>query len=334
MTHSTRILGITRQSLTIRICTNCGLKFLTEGNEKACGQICKDELKAKDTRPKCVICSKRFKRNSSSHKTCSKECSYQLQLNNAARYRSKHRKPRKKVACEGCHKIFEQPRIDQRFCSTPCCNRSRNRKSEFEPRACRECGEIFQPRNSKNVLCSNDCRYINDKRRAYERGTIPRMPGTLKPKECLVCKRTYQPKAGSQKYCSPTCNGLVHFKRNRSRLEHNRKLTCSICSKEFKPVTSKSRAKFCSAECRKVHFGNRAKEKQAELEIEAKKQIEVVQKWNDASVKSSELPSDSMFPEEILAFFAKGGQITQYINPVWATGAKVSEYEDNDFLLD
>ena len=41
-----------------------------------------------------------------------------------------------------------------------------------------------------------------------------------------------------------------------------------------------------------------------------------------------------MFPEEILAFIKRGGQITQYINPVWATGAKVSEYEDNDFLLD
>jgi hypothetical protein len=50
-------------------------------------------------------------------------------------------------------------------------------------------------------------------------------------------------------------------------------------------VTSKSRAKFCSAECRAVHhFGNKAAEKRAELEIEAKKQIEVKEKWNDASV--------------------------------------------------
>jgi endogenous inhibitor of DNA gyrase (YacG/DUF329 family) len=300
MTHSTRILGITRQSLTIR---------------------------------KCCICQKRFKLKSSSHKTCSKECSYQLQLNNAARYRERTKKPRKKVACEGCHKIFEQPRSDQRFCSTPCCNRSRNRKSEFEPRPCKECGEIFQPRNSKNVLCSNDCRYINDKRRAYERGTIPRMPGTLQPKECLVCKRTYQPKAGSQKYCSPVCNGVVHFKRNRSRLDHNRTLTCWICLKQFKPVTSKSRAKFCSQDCRKVHFGNRAAEKREELEKEARKQVEVTEKWNDASVKSSELPTDSMFPEEILNFFQKGGFITKYINPIWATGSKVSEYED-DFLTD
>ena len=283
---------------------------------------------------KCCICSKRFKLKSSSQKTCGKECSHKLQLQKAAKYREKKRKPRPNVECEGCHKIFVQPRSDQRFCSTQCCNRSRNRTVFVEPRPCKECGEIFQPVNSKNILCSKDCRYVHDKRRAYERGTIPRMPGTLQPKECLVCKRTYQPKAGSQKYCSPTCNGVVHFKRNRSRLDHNRTLTCWICKSVFKPKTSKSRAKFCSADCRAIHHGNKAKEKQAELEIEAKKQVEVKEKWNDASVKSSELPADSMFPEEILAFFKRGGQITQYINPVWVAGSKISEYEDNDFLLD
>jgi hypothetical protein len=40
-----------------------------------------------------------------------------------------------------------------------------------------------------------------------------------------------------------------------------------------------------------------------------------------------------MFLQEILAFFKRGGQITQYINPVWVAGSKVSEYED-DFLTD
>jgi endogenous inhibitor of DNA gyrase (YacG/DUF329 family) len=98
-------------------------------------------------------------------------------------------------------------------------------------------------------------------------------------------------------------------------------------------VTSKSRAKFCSQDCRKVHFGNRAAEKREELEKEARKQVEVTEKWNDASVKSSELPADSMFPEEILAFIKRGGQITHYINPVWVEGSKPSEYEE-DFLTD
>ncbi len=98
-------------------------------------------------------------------------------------------------------------------------------------------------------------------------------------------------------------------------------------------MTSKSRAKFCSPECRAVHFNNKAKEKHKELEVEAKKQVEVKEKWNDASIKSSELPSDSMFPEEILAFIKGGGQITQYINPVWVEGSKPSEYEE-DFLTD
>jgi len=159
------------------------------------------------------------------------------------------------------------------------------------------------------------------------------MPKPLKLKECEVCQKTFQPKAGSQKYCSPTCNGLVHLKRNRSRLEHNRLLKCWICSKQFKPVTSKSRAKFCSPECRKVHFGNKAAEKREELEVEAKKQVEVKEKWNNASVTSTEVPADSLFPEEILAFIRRGGQITQYLNPVWVEGSQLSEYED-DFITD
>jgi hypothetical protein len=98
-------------------------------------------------------------------------------------------------------------------------------------------------------------------------------------------------------------------------------------------VTSKSRAKFCSAECRATHHGNKAAEKRQELEIEAKKQIEVKEKWNNASVTSTEVPADSMFPEEILAFINRGGQITQYLNPVWVEGSKPSEYED-DFITD
>ena len=319
--------------MTIKVCVNCGLKFLTEGKEKVCGEICENEVKAAHTKPKCVICSKRFNRKSSSHKTCSKKCSYQLQLDNSARYRAKHRKPKVKIACEGCSKIFMPTRKDQRFCGSRCYNQQYKRTVTVEPRPCVECGEVFQPRNQRNILCSQECRYVNDKRRAYERGTIPRMPGTLKPKNCLVCQKTFQPKAGSQKYCSPTCNGLVHLKRNRSRLDHNRLLKCWICKNEFKPVTSKSRAKFCSAECRAVHHGNKAAEKREELEIEAKKQIEVKEKWNDASVKSSEIPADSMFSEEILAFIRRGGQITQYINPVWVEGSKPSEYED-EFSID
>ena len=319
--------------MTIRTCTNCGLKFLTEGEERTCGQICFDELKAKHSKPQCVICSKRFKRKSSSHKTCSHKCGYELKKQNAARYRDKVRPAKQKVACEGCSKFFMPTRKDQRFCGSRCYNQQYKRTVTVEPRPCVECGEVFQPRNQRNILCSQQCRYVNDKRRAYVRGTIPRMPGTLKPKKCLVCKKKFQPKAGSQKYCSPTCNGLVHLKRNRSRLDHNRLLKCWICSKQFKPVTSKSRAKFCSAECRAVHHGNKAAKKREELEIEAKKQIEVKEKWNDASVKSSEIPTDSLFPEEILAFINRGGQITQYLNPVWVEGSQPSEYED-DFITD
>ena len=317
--------------MTIRTCTNCGLKFLTEGEERTCGQICFDELKAKHTKPKCVICSKRFNRKSSRHKTCSHKCRYELKKQNAARYRDKVRPVKQKIACQRCSNLFLPTRSDQRFCGTRCYNQHYKRTVIVEPRPCVECGEVFQPRTERNIRCSQQCRYISDKRRVYVRRTIPRMSGTLKPKECEVCQKTFQPKAGSQKYCSPTCNGLVHLKRNRSRLDHNRLLKCWICKNEFKPVTSKSRAKFCSAECRAVHHGNKAKEKQAELEIEAKKQVEVKEKWNDASVKSSEIPADSMFPEEILAFIRRGGQITQYLNPVWVEGSQPSEYED-DFI--
>jgi hypothetical protein len=93
-------------------------------------------------------------------------------------------------------------------------------------------------------------------------------------------------------------------------------------------------AKFCSNKCRGQYQTVKRQEKKEELEKEARKKFEVKEKWNDASVKSSELPADSMFSKEILAFIRRGGQITQYLNPVWVEGSKVSEYEDNDFLTD
>jgi len=92
-------------------------------------------------------------------------------------------------------------------------------------------------------------------------------------------------------------------------------------------------AKFCSNKCRGRYQTAKRQEKREELEKEARKKVEVKEKWNDASVKTSEIPADSLFPEEILAFINRGGQITQYLNPVWVEGSKPSEYED-DFITD
>jgi len=92
-------------------------------------------------------------------------------------------------------------------------------------------------------------------------------------------------------------------------------------------------AKFCSNKCRGRYQTVKRQEKREELEVEAKKQVEVKEKWNNASVTSTEVPADSLFPEEILAFIRRGGQITQYLNPVWVEGSKPSEYED-EFSID
>jgi predicted nucleic acid-binding Zn ribbon protein len=231
--------------------------------------------------------------------------------------------------CCICQKGFELKSNSHRLCSKKCANQSRSRAVPREPRTCKVCGEIFQPKSSKNILCSDNCRYLDDRRRAYERGKIPRMPKTLKPKECLQCGKTYNPKANSQRYCSPICNGIVNSKRNRSKINHDRKLKCWICKSLFKPKSDKSNARFCSDKCRAIHHKNKAAEKKEELEKEAKKEIECREKWNDASVKSSELPNDSLFSDEIQNFFKKGGLITKYINPVWVAGSQISQYEDD-----
>jgi endogenous inhibitor of DNA gyrase (YacG/DUF329 family) len=83
---------------------------------------------------------------------------------------------------------------------------------------------------------------------------------------------------------------------------------CCICQKGFELKSNSHR--FCSKKC-------------------AKKEIEFREKWNDASVKSSELPNDSLFSDEIQNFFKKGGLITKYINPVWVAGSQISQYEEN-----
>jgi len=248
---------------------------------------------------------------------------------NSAKYREKPSGKPKRKKCEYCDKLFPFFRDQKRFCNSICRERSRNRSPVLVPIPCQECNQIFTPVSSTNVLCSKNCRYIRDKKRKYKTGYTPQI---LEPKVCLVCKKTFQPKAGSQKYCGPVCNSVVHLKRNRSKIKHDRKLKCWICSTIFKPATSKSRGKFCSDQCRKVHYRNKSEEKRKNLEIQAKQDSELQDKWNSSFVEISSVPADSMFPEEIIKFLNNGGLITKYLNPIWAAGSKVNEYEDN--LLD
>ena len=49
-------------------------------------------------------------------------------------------------------------------------------------------------------------------------------------------------------------------------------------------------------------------------------------------IKASFFLSEGVVSEEIIKFLNNGGLITKYLNPIWAAGAKVSDYEDN--LLD
>ena len=91
-------------------------------------------------------------------------------------------------------------------------------------------------------------------------------------------------------------------------------------------------AKFCSSKCRNIHKQNFANEKKEELEKAAKKEVELNEKWKADAITTTEVPGDSLFNKEIIKFLNNGGLITKYLNPVWAAGSIVIEYDDD--LLD
>jgi hypothetical protein len=283
----------------------------------------------------CVICGKRYKLRGSSQKTCGKVCSYELQKQNAARYRNKNREPLVPRQCPMCTGFFQPTRRDHRFCSKTCQNRKRDRLEAKPPKNCVECGKEFIPRNCNAKLCSTECRYVWEKRREVIRGRINYMPFSIPEKKCALCNATFKPKTGAHKYCSASCNQDAAKHRSWEYIQKSpiRPKTCMHCNMQFKPRTRKSMAKFCSALCRAGYQTAKRQQKIDELEREHKSLEKLQKKWDDSSIQVKDCPPDTAFAREIWHYLKKGKTITKYLHPIWAAGSVIDEDETELFEL-
>ena len=323
------------RSVSPKACVVCKTIFQADRKAKTCSKDCSVQWRnrrgSKKYPPKnCVVCKKEFYGSPRSI-TCSAECSYQSKLERARR--GLYQKDRPSKPCGTCGKMFKPKSLSHQFCGRQCW--ASNPRKPAEIVKCLRCGDEFTKTKSHQKYCCIDCfegaRKERTQRANWEARGIPRK----KVVKCKSCNCNFEQKHSRHVYCSSTCNCDAHRERVRKATDSSpiRPKTCLHCKEKFIPRTRKSMAKFCSNKCRGRYQTVKRQEKREELEVEAKKQVEVKEKWNNASVTSTEVPADSLFPEEILAFIRRGGQITQYLNPVWVEGSKPSEYED-DFITD
>lgn len=99
-----------------------------------------------------------------------------------------------------------------------------------EPKACRECGELFQPFSGDSYYCGKICRRNFNRRRFEEVGIVFRV--------CPTCGTSFRP-SGKKKYCKLSCRPP-----KTKIAQHG---NCVYCGVEF--VKKSSKHKFCSAKC-------------------------------------------------------------------------------------
>ena len=121
---------------------------------------------------------------------------------------------------------------------------------------CVICGAEFEPpRNSRTTAkyCSKRCkRDAENIRRAEKRIPLP-------PKKCSTCNELFNPRVKSQLTCNQTCYKIHVSNKQKEKYWANRKPNnkkCKECGKSFKANTN---GKFCSLECRNIHFKTKEK---------------------------------------------------------------------------
>ncbi len=149
------------------------------GEEDSGAGVPAEDLPEREERH-CVICGAPLPEDShSSRKTCSRECSAELnRRRNVSRYQENVKfKPREKIQCLKCGELFLPNRKSQKFCGRVCqdnYNRAKARARRnggvvsdmahrnYGPGKCRVCDEEYIKRSWNQEVCSRECRYELD----------------------------------------------------------------------------------------------------------------------------------------------------------------------------
>lgn len=133
---------------------------------------------------------------------------------------------------------------------------------------CLVCGKSFEPRNTVQKYCSQDCR--DEVRRRYNR-ELYRARSNFKPevRSCVICGKKFLTRNDKQICCSSECRKVYHKKypepKRRAHDEPSVLATCPICGNNF--VKSFHTQKFCP-DCR--NKPNNARGKASALKIACK----------------------------------------------------------------
>lgn len=121
------------------------------------------------------------------------------------------------------------------------------------PRACRRCGEQYQPlptRHFEQVYCSAKCRIKDNKARAKAR-----RPAPADASSCMVCQGPVPPREGRggslKKYCSDKCRHRATTARRKAERRALMNLSprpCKVCHRVFVPQWRHE--VLCSDSCR------------------------------------------------------------------------------------
>lgn len=104
---------------------------------------------------------------------------------------------------------------------------------------CPICGKEFIKTKYNSLLCSDDCKRINENRRRAGLRKI-----NLPVVKCVVCGKEFKQSHGSQKCCSPEC----------AKVNHNNS------NKEYRRLAKSNSAKSDPVNCRKKSKKPKSKE--------------------------------------------------------------------------
>ena len=150
-------------------CKICGKEFIPSRSTAAyCSSECRLESKNQCSKryqekhyipkePKygdCVICGKSFPIRRGGSITCSPEC---RDARRKQKEQEKNQEP-KTCICAYCGKEFQTLHITK-YCGKECVNKARLERDRVDhpEKACKVCGTIFKPKNSRAEYCSKKC---------------------------------------------------------------------------------------------------------------------------------------------------------------------------------
>lgn len=114
--------------------------------------------------------------------------------------------------CQQCGARFRPNEIGDpgKFCSVPCARRAKRVPARWlcdrprEPKACIECGGLFEPKFNTQVVCAKACQI----RRSTRSQQAKLHPERRRPRSCAVCGAIFVPVYGSwaRDKCSEKCS--------------------------------------------------------------------------------------------------------------------------------